>query len=481
MKRKSLCLIIVLLFGSTLIANATRYNIKEFGAKGDGTTLNTESIQKAIDACHANGGGTVYIPPGDYLSGTLVLKSHVNLYLSSGAVLLASTNLDDYQAKTPDFLTYAEVNYTDYSLLYAEKAENISISGKGTIDGQGEEEPFQLERGAANYLKRPFMIRMIQCKDVNIHNVTLINSPMWVQYYAACDDLSIHNITVHSIVNHNNDGIDIDGCHNVRISDCNIRSEDDAIVLKSLSPRMCKNVTITNCALSSMCNAFKLGTESTGGFENITVSNCTMYDTRLSGIALEIVDGGTMDRILISNIVMRDVKGGIFIRLGDRARPYLSGNSKMKHLPEYEMEDQYANPEPGVVKNIMIKNIIATGVGNIGCSIAGLPEQKIKNVKLKDLAIQYDGGGKKDWVTRDIPENRDGYPEFNMFGPLPAYGFYCRHVKDIELSDVSLSYEKKEVRPAIFFDDVENYDMTNLKLTTPKSDYGKIMIKNSKN
>ena len=457
------------------------YNIKNYGAKGDGTTLNTEAIQEAIDACHSKGGGMVYIPSGDFLSGTLILKSHVNLHLSSGATLLGSTDLNDFQAITPEFLTYAEVNYTDYSLLYAEKAENISITGGGTIDGQGEEEPYQLEAGAENYLKRPYIIRMNKCKDINIRNVTIKNSPMWVQNYMACDDLNIHNITVHSTVNHNNDGIDIDGCHNVRISDCNIRSGDDAIVLKSLSPRMCKNITITNCVLSSICNAFKLGTESTGGFKNIVVTNCTMYDTRLSGIALEIVDGGTMDQILISNIVMRNVKGGIFVRLGDRARPYLSRKSTVQHLPEYEMEEQYANPKPGVVKNIMIKNIIATGIGNVGCSVVGLPKHKIENVRLKDMSIQYDGGGKKEWVTREVPENREGYPEFDMFGPLPAYGFYCRHVKNLELSDLSLSYDKDEYRPAIFLDDVENYNMEDLELTAPKSDFGKIMIKDAKN
>ncbi|MFO7791199.1 MAG: glycosyl hydrolase family 28 protein, partial [Bacteroidales bacterium] len=307
--------------------------------------------------------------------------------------------------------------------------------------------------------------------------VTIKNSPMWVQNYMACDDLNIHNITVHSTVNHNNDGIDIDGCHNVRISDCNIRSGDDAIVLKSLSPRMCKNVTITNCVLSSICNAFKLGTESTGGFKNIVVNNCTMYDTRLSGIALEIVDGGTMDQVLISNIVMRNVKGGIFVRLGDRARPYLSRKSTVQHLPEYEMEEKYAHPEPGVVKNIMIKNIIATGIGNVGCSVVGLPEHKIENIKLKDLSIQYDGGGKKDWVTREVPENREDYPEFNMFGPLPAYGFYCRHVQNLELSDLSLSYKKDEPRPALYLENVENYDMNDLKLSEPQSEYERIIIK----
>lgn len=479
MNRKLLSLVTLLFICSALAANNSVYNIKEFGARGDGTSLDTDAIQETIDACHSNGGGTVYIPAGDYLSGTLILKSHVNLHLSSGATLLGSTDLDDYQATTPEFLTYAEVNYTDYSLLYAEKAENISVSGEGTIDGQGEEEPFQLP-GASNRVKRPFMIRMIQCKDVNIRNVTMINSPMWVQYYAACDDLNIHNITVHSTVNANNDGIDIDGCHNVRISDCNIRTGDDAIVLKSLSPRMCKNVTITNCVLSSVCNAFKLGTESTGGFQNIVVNNCTMYDTDVSGIALEIVDGGIIDQIMISNIVMHNVKGGIFIRLGDRARSYLYNRFNV-HLPEHEIDEKYMNPKPGVVKNIMIKNIIATGVDSIGCSVVGLPEHKIENVKLKDLSIRYEGGGKMEWVTRDIPEKRDGYPEYYMFGPLPAYGFYCRHVKNIELSGLSLSYEKEEYRPAIYLDDVENYNMKDLDLAAPKGDYGKIMIKDSKN
>ena len=239
------------------------------------------------------------------------------LHLEAGATLLGSPNLADYPPTIPGLRSYAD-NYTERSLIYAENADRIALYGQGVIDGQG-------AAFKGPYKARPFLLRFVACRDVVMRDLTLQDSPMWVQHYLACEGVVIAGLTVRSRCNGNNDGIDIDGCTRVRIAHCDIRSGDDAIVLKSTLARPCRDVAVTNCILSSNCNAFKLGTESNGGFENITLSNCTMHDTRLAGIALESVDGGTLDRVTIQNVVMDQVRCPLFIRLGNRARSFQPG------------------------------------------------------------------------------------------------------------------------------------------------------------
>jgi polygalacturonase len=416
-----------------LIAAARDIDVTDFGAKGDGSTLNTKALQSAIDACAKRGGGIVRIPAGRFLSGTLFLKSGVHLDLDPAAVLLGSTRLDDFPATPGGFRSYAD-NYTEKSLIYAEDAENIGIGGSGRIDGQGKafEGPYKV---------RPYLMRFISCRNLSISGVTIANSPMWVQHYLNCQDVHIHGITVRSQVNHNNDGIDIDCCRRVRISDCDILSGDDAIVLKSTADVPCRDVVVSNCVLSTLCNALKLGTESNGGFENIAFSNCTVYDTRLAGIALETVDGGTLNNVNVSNIVMTRVGAPIFVRLGNRARPFREGG-----------------PVPGVaaLRNVQITNIQATGAGTTGCAITGLPGHPIENLTMENIRIEFDGGGTAQDAKRAVPENPEKYPEHSMFGRLPAYGLYFRHVKGLRTRNLNLTTARADARPAIAKEDTED-------------------------
>jgi len=435
-----LCILFALSFHSFAIPAS--FNIVNYGAKGDGSTLNTKSIQSAIDACANEGGGIVYFPAGKYLSGTLFLKSYITLYLDVGAVLVGSKNLDDYPVTISKVRSYTD-DYTDKSLLYGEGLEHIAIVGQGTMDGNGGSFP----KGFP-YKIRPYMMRIINCKKVQVKDVTIINSPMWVQHYLACEDVNIDGISVNSRVNWNNDGIDIDGCNNVRISNCHIISGDDAICLKSTLDKPCNNVTITNCVLSSTCNAFKMGTETNGGFQNITLSNCTIYDTPLAGIALELVDGGTLDQVSISNVTMNNVGAAIFIRLGNRARPF---NEKM------------AKPGMGKLSNVIISNVLATNVGNTGCSITGLPGYPVKNISLDNIHITFQGGGTQELVNREIPEVPEDYPEYSMFGKLPAYGFYCRHAENLTFNNVELDFTEPDVRPAIVCDDITGLELYKIK------------------
>jgi hypothetical protein len=414
-------------------------SVRDHGAAGDGIRLDTKAIQDAIDACARAGGGAVLFPAGRFVSGTLVLRDHVRLYLDAGSVLLGSTDLGHYPPHIPARRSYTD-NYTEKSLIYAENVYQASIEGLGVIDGRGA--AFQ-----GPYKVRPYTIRMIGCRNITVSGVTLKDSPMWVQHYLDCEDLRIHGITVASKVNRNNDGIDIDCCRRVRISGCEISSGDDAIVLKSTADLPCLEVAITNCTINSDCNGLKLGTETNGGFQNIVIDNCAIRDTRLAGLTLQIVDGGLLDRVAVSNLVMKNVGAPIFLRLGNRARPFREGGPK---------------PPMGAMRNISISNVVGTGGRPTGCGISGLPGHFIENVTLENIQLEFEGGGK----PRDapVPEHPDQYPEHNMFGVLPAYGLFCRHVRNLSLRNIRTTFRQPDGRPALICEDVEGLELAGAAL-----------------
>jgi polygalacturonase len=426
------------------------FNVMDFGAMGNGVELDTEAIQKAIDHCAASNGGTVHFPPGVFLSGTLFLSSYVNIHLDKGAILLGSHRLEDYPETIPELRSYTD-NYTVRSLIYAEGKHNIAITGEGIIDGQGAKFPVV----QYHYKSRPYIIRMVKCTNILIEDITILNSPMWVQHYLACDHLTIDNITVSSrYANHNNDGIDIDACHNVNILNSNIDSEDDAIVFKSTMSRSCENILVENCTVSSIASGIKFGTESNGGFRNIIIRDCHIYNTRRSALALEIVDGGSMENIYISDITMDNVRNPIFVRLGNRARPY------RENMPA---------PDVGSLKNVTIRNVRATNMGyfwedhpytkfprvtdHIPSSISGLPGHPVENILLENVHIEYSGGMEQPFdASTVIPEAEQGYPEYNMFGQLPASGFYVRNAKNVKFSNVHIETAMPDSRKKIYLD-----------------------------
>ena len=459
-RRTTICRLIICCLGilSVLAAEVAAdsppshgiYNVRAFGAVGDGVTLDTDAIQKAIDTCNAAGGGQVYLQDGTFLSGTIRLKSNVTLHVEAGATLLGSTNIADYPDITPDIIYLYRARFTRY-LIYAEKAENIGISGRGLINGQGEHFPYRRDDDKG----RPYILRFSECKNVRVENVTFRNSARWLSHYLACENVTISGVTIVAKIRENRDGIDIDSCTDVRISDCRIDTGDDAIVLKATTNRPCRRVTVTNCILSSMASAFKLGTESNGGFEDIAVTNCVIHDTGYSGIAVEMVDGGALDRITINNITMKNVKAPIFVRLGNRARP-------IPDLPP---------PSMGSLRNVIISNVQATGADTMGCSITGIPGFPVANVTLSNIRIESSGGGTIEDAKREIPEKIASYPSGKMFGTLSAYGFFCRHATNLRLHNIDLSFEKDDQRPAIICDDVRDLDIFGLHAElSPKAD-----------
>jgi len=458
--RRSLYFVLPVVFiwmQTALSAENGDYDVRSFGARGNGKTLDTGAIQKAIDACAVTG-GKVYFPPGTYLSGTLVLKSNVMLHISQGAILLGSTNIGDYKKIIPKLRSYTD-QYVNQSLIYGEDLENTGISGHGLIDGQGSAFKVTTKKKPDRYWNRPYLIRLINSKNIHIENIRLQNSAMWMQHYLACDRLFVRGITVYNHCNQNNDMIDIDGCSNVLISDCIGDSDDDALTIKSTSNYISRNITVTNCVLSSHCNAIKLGTESHGGFENITISNCVVkpsanagklsgFNEGISGITLGCVDGGTLDGVIISNIRIDGPKVPIFLRLGDRGRLYKEG------IPR---------PAVGSYKNVAISNIIASGADTIGCSISGLPGHPVENISLSRIRIKFRGGALVVSDPWSVEENREGYPESTMFGKLPAFGLYIRHARNIHLSDIEFSTDQRDKRSALVCEDAEGVDIRDFR------------------
>jgi len=449
------------------------WNVVDFGAQGDGKHLDTKAIQTAIDTCTIKG-GTVFIPAGTYLSGTLFLKSNVTLHIAESALLLGSKDLDDYPKIRPQFSSYNDLFHTQ-SLIYAENLENIAITGKGVIDGQGNVFRVTTKKRPDRYKDRPFIIWFVTCKNVFVENITLKNSAAWIQHYLACEDVIIRGIKVYNHCNQNNDMIDIDGCKNVIISDCIGDTDDDALTIKSTSGRLSENITVTNCVLSSHCNAIKLGTESHGGFKNIVIENCIVkpsrveetifgYSKGIGGIVLTVVDGGILDGVQISNIRLDGPKTPIFMRLGNRGRVYREDMEK---------------PPIGSFRNVILSNIIATQADSFGCSITGLPGHALENITLNNVHIEYKGGGKLRSALNVVPENAENYPESTMFGQLPSYGFFIRHVKGVTLNNLYLSFEQPDYRPAIICDDVAGLDIIGLRADGTKEGHALIKLNNS--
>jgi len=407
------------------------YNVVECGAQADGRAKDTQSIQKAIEACSEQGGGTVYFPPGTYLAGSLHLRPRVALYLDHGATIKASTEESDFDPyEELGFKNDAdrETSFFHYALIWAEDVEQVAILGTGTIDGN------RAKRGG------PKPIALKRCRHVTIKDITIRNAPNYAISLLGTDYVNIDGV---NIFNGYCDGIDPDSCRHVRIANCQIETWDDAIVPKasfSLGVRRAvEYLTVANCILATNCSAFKLGTESGGGFRSITVNNCIMHDRAtgrppISGIALESVDGGDIEGVTISNISMVNVRAPIFLRLGNRGR---------------DME----TPAPGTLRNVIISNIVATGAKQ-ACPIAGLPGHAIQNVTLDNIQISFAGGGTVEQTNVPVPEEERKYPEATMFGALPSYGLYCRHVEGLRLRNIHLTLQTPDCRHALVCDDV---------------------------
>jgi len=424
-----------------------------FGAKGDGQTLNTSVLQAAIDATPA--GGVLQVDAGQYVTGTLKLKSDFELQLMAGAELLGSTSIDDYARDIEGAIEAIEAPAFDECLIYAKNAHNVKITGEGVINGRGHRETFPVKTdGTLN--DRPMLIRFVDCSNVTFMGITLMNAASWCTHMVDCDNLIFKNVTLDSHVNTNNDGFDLDGCKNVLFEDCNIHSGDDGICPKSTTGRIFENLVVRNCRITSHTSAFKCGTSSAGGFRNISISDCDFSDTRMGAIKLMIVDGGILEGIRVSNIVMNNVEGPLFIRLGNRGRTYGAPTEQI-----YGEDAKSEGAPPGIVRDIHISDIRATVISEdsarCGIMISGIPGHFVENVTLENIQISYPGGGTEEQAKYEVPEHEARYPEPFFFGTLPSWGAYVRHARNVEFKNVSMNVRSADAREKIVLVDVEGF------------------------
>lgn len=437
-RRVSMALVALCCVGSL---SANDFNIVDYGATSDTTRLSTEAIQRAIDKCSSRGGGRVVVPAGNFKMGTIVLRSRVHLHLEMGARLYGSTRLSDYLPMKSDYVSL-RTQTTTIQLIYADNVDNVVIDGYGTIDGRGA--AFKKLSWNDEGITRPHLLRFINSRDIQVKDITLKNSGCWMQHYLACDRVQIDGIKINNRNNYNNDALDLDGCHDVTVSNVVADSDDDGITLKSTSPRLCENITISNCVVSSHCNGIKLGTETNGGFRNISISNCIVKPSSnqstqffgheskrgTSAISLEITDGGILENVHVSNIVVEGTESPIFIRLGNRARGYAEG------IPVTQV---------GRIKGVRLSNISVNNAGPTGCSITGLAGHPVEDIYLQDINITQQGGCKKVDIPTDEKEKE--YPEATMWGILPAKGFFVNHARHVVFNNVEVNTITPDERP----------------------------------
>ena len=443
-------------------SEAADYNIMNYGAKSDTTKLSTAALQQAIDDCSKAGGGRVVVPAGIYKIGTVILKSDVHLYLEQGATLYGSTDLKDYLPMKSDYVSL-RTHTTTIQLLYADKVKNVVISGHGTIDGRGR--AFQKLSWNDEGITRPHLLRFIQSEDITVKDITLKNSGCWMQHYLACNRLRIDGIKVFNRNNYNNDALDIDGCHDVIVKGIMADSDDDGITLKSTSPRLCENVRISDCVVSSHCNAVKLGTETNGGFRNINISGIVVKPSSdqkekffgqwigSSAISLEIVDGGVLENVNVSDVTVEGTESPIFIRLGNRGRGYLSGGANMETIVPID--------HVGRIDGVHLDNIQIRNAGTMGCSITGLPDYPVRHVSLSNISLHHKGGIKAAQLAEIYDsianEKEKAYPEATMWGNLPAKGFFVRHARNVSFENVRILTDEPDARPDLVEIDTEGW------------------------
>ena len=495
----------------------SQLNVRQFGAVGDGRTLDTAAINRAIQAANALGGGTVVFPAGDYLSYSIRLCSHLTLQLGPGARLIAADPPPEgepggYDTPEPglpnQFQDFGHSRFRN-SLIWGENLLHVSILGPGIIYGRGLSRgngrialpvgevapqapgnlPDVLEAdGVIEPLKDPSIqpgefgyphaldvlpagvgnkaIALRECRNVIIRDVTILHGGHFAILAAACDGVTVDNVFIDT----NRDGIDIDACANVRVANCSVNSPwDDGICIKAScgfgGVRPVENVTISDCYVSGFeegtlydgtrsrvirhrggpIGRIKLGTEASGGFRNIAITNCVFEFCR--GLAIEQVDGADLTDVVVSNLTMHEVMNApIFIRLAGRLRgPGIRS--------------------PGKVERILISNVVAYNVAaDHGIFIAGIPGSPVNDVNLDGIQLHFRGGGTQAYAGRTVPEMVAAYPEPMLFGPLPGWGLYARHVTDLQLRNVTLRLLAPDARPAVVFDDVSNVRLSDFNL-----------------
>jgi polygalacturonase len=461
----------------------TVFNVRAYGAVGDGTNLDSPAINQAILAASASGGGTVLVPAGTYLCGSIRLTNNIHLDVDAGAVLLGAPQAMNAYDSTEAWpgQAYQDGGHTYFhnSLIWGENLTNVSITGTGMINGGGlvrsdglldqmcgfsswsptnRTPPLEMNAPPARLGNKAIALKL--CRNVLLRDITIFHGGHFAILVTGCNNLTVDNVTIDT----DRDGIDLDCCCNTTVSNCRINSPDDDGLCPKSSFALGRNVitenlTIANCQVSGFqegtlldgtmkpghgTGRIKFGTEANGGFRNVTIANCTFRDC--CGLALEEVDGGTMENISINNISMMDVVGyPIYITTGRRNRG-----------PDVT--------SPSRVANIFISNVVATGIDPMsGIQLDGMPKQPLENIRLENIHLMFKGGGTKSDALLLPRELDTGYPEPSRLGTMPAYGLYARHVHGLELANITVDFEKFDSRPPMACFDVDGLEIDNFK------------------
>ncbi len=457
-------------------AGAKDYCVDDFGAIPDGNTINTKTLQYAIDRVSEQGGGRLVFPLGRYVSGTLHMRSNVTLHLEDGAVLLGSTNPFDYD----------RMEGLNTAFILARDVENIGVTGDGVIDCRGREVAYRLvaliqKKLVKDDLRldrpveglRPMIFYWRSCRNVTVTGITLLNAGSWVQTYDQCVNLDIDRIRVESNAYWNNDGLDVVDCENVRVTNSYFDAADDAICLKSHDPNfMCKDIYIYNNVARSGASGIKFGTVSRGGFVNIRIIKNKVYDTFRSAITMAAVDGAVIENILVDSLWAVNTGNAIYLRTGERW-----AHNKKPSMSNITIQNMWAEVPAGKPdKGYDYEGPIGHRPRNVSpASIVGQPDYLIRDVTLRNVHITYPGGAEPYYAFRgttpaeldSVPEQRERYPEFSQFRELPAWGFYIRHARNITFENVTMTAAKPDYRPALVTDDVEGLKLINTRLIEP--------------
>jgi len=450
------------------------------GAVPDGVTLNTHVLQLAIDSVAGHeGGGRLYIAPGRYLTGMLELKSEVELYLDKEAVLLGSINPYDYDNLNEAAVGKRGDEDVHQGLLVCDGAQNIRICGEGEIDAQGLALALAIDslhhigqRLDPNYnyrrmrpSTRPKLFFMANSSQIEVKGISVRNSAGWGLSFHNSTHILVENVKVINRGYWNNDGIDINDCQHVIVRNCDVNAADDGICLKSDDPESkCDEILIENNRICSSASAIKFGTASYGGFRNVKIRNIEVYDTFRSALALETVDGGLLENIEVDGIHAVNTGNPIFIRLGAR---HHAGRGICRNITIRNVKAQVPFGRPDEAYDLRGPEVNYFH-NPWPSSICGLPDQIIENVTLEDIEIQYPGRASKGMAyvglyrVKEVPEVAEGYPEFSMFGELPSWAFYVRHVDGISFKNVKVTLADADFRPAFVFDDVKHLTLENI-------------------
>ena len=413
------------------------YDVRKYGAAGDGVTFDTAAIQEAIDACTGTG-GTVYLAGGRFLTAPLVLKAKMTFYINKDAVLLGSTRPEDYPDVMPPQTAAQALRK---SLLFAYAADHLVLDGQGQINGQGQllpmggKEPF-----------RPSLLRIFGSSDVAVRNLTLRNPRMWTDIYSECSHLTIDHLSVFSPAGYcpNLDGLDVCDSDHVTISNCHIEAQDDGICLKSHGSRGLQDITIRNNTITDFdANGIKLGTATHGPFEHILIENNVIRSARFAGLCIESVDGAHVSDVTVRGLEMAHVCQPVYIRLSHRNPP----------PNDLQFSSTKAAPA-GSIGQVLIENLRAvhpdakTAPAN---TLTGIPDAHLGAITIRNAYIEMPGGLTA--IPAPPPEHDGQYPQSNQFGQVPAYAFYVRHADQVTLERVSVKTLERDVRPWLAKDD----------------------------